>query len=131
MRLLKVAQLEGLYVLVFGVLHFAIPFLLPPNYIAQTTVFGFIRIADFVLPGCFLLAISTLVFFVTKNRYPAGLLAFLYGGGITFHALYLSGVFPPVILVPSSLFLVVGIVVDALAIGSIYDYHRRLHIPAV
>lgn len=127
MRTLKVAAAEGLYVLVFGVLHFAIPFILPPNYVAATTVFGGIRIADFVLPGCFLLATLSLVFYATKNRYSAGLLAFFYCGGIVFHVLYLSGVFPPVIVVPSSLILVVGIVVDALAIFSIYDSQRRLH----
>ncbi len=126
---LKVPSLEALFILGFGVFHFVIPFILSPNF-TNTTLFGVLRIADFVLPGCFALAILSIVFYTTKNRYPAAVLAFLYGGGITFHVLYLSGVFPPVIIVPDKLFLVVGIVIDAFAILTVYDYYRRLHLLA-
>lgn len=126
MQALKISSLEATFILVFGVFHFAIPFVLPPNF-EGTTILNVLPIAYFVLPGCFLLASLSLVYFFTKNRYPAGVLAFLYGGGIAFHALYLSGAFPAVILVPDRLFLVAGIVIDGLAILSIYDYYRRLH----
>lgn len=126
MRALKLASLEATFILVFGVIHFAIPFILPPNF-SGTTLFAILPLADFVLPGCFALAILSILFYATKNRYPAAVLAFMFGGGITFHVLYLSGVFPPVIIVPDKLFLVAGIVIDALAILAVYDYYRRLH----
>ena len=127
MRALKLASLEATFILVFGVFHFAIPFILPPNFSGGTTLFAILPLADFVLPGCFALAILSILFYATKNRYPAAVLAFLFGGGITFHVLYLSGVFPPVIVVPDRLFLVFGIVIDVLAIFAVYDYYRRLH----
>ncbi len=127
MSAVKLATLEGLFILGFGVLHFAIPFLLPPNFTSDTNVFGALRIADFVLPGSFTVAISSILVYTTKNRYPAVLLAFLYSGGIAFHLFYLSGVFPSVILVPNPLFLIGGIIVDALSIMAIYDYYRRVH----
>jgi hypothetical protein len=77
-----------------------------------------------VLPGCFALAVSAIIFYVTKSRYPAALLVFLFGGGITFHILFLSGLFPSVIVVPSELFLVAGIAADALSILAVIDYYR-------
>jgi len=125
MRMWRLASLEAIFIVVFGVFHFAIPFVLPPNF-SETTLFAALPIAYFVLPGCFTLAILSLVFFATKNRYPAAVLSFLYGGGITFHALYLSGAFPAVIIVPDKLFLVAGIVIDTLAILAVSDYYRRL-----
>ena len=124
---LKVPSLEALFILGFGVFHFVIPFILPPNF-TNTTLFGVLRIADLVLPGTFTVAISSIIFYLTRNRYPAALLAFLYGGGIAFHLLYLSGVFPSIIIVPDKLILVAGIVVDALSITAIYDYYRRVHL---
>ena len=127
MQTLKVATLEALFILGFGAVHFAIPFILPPNFNTTTNLFATLHIADFVLPGTFTLAILSIVFYVTKNRYPAALLIFLYSGGIVFHVLYLSGVFPPVIIVPDRLILVLGIVVDALSTMTIYDYYRRVH----
>ena len=95
---------------------------------SNTTLFGVLRIAYFVLPGSFTVAISSILFYLTRNRYPAALLAFLYGGGIVFHLLYLSGVFPSILVVPDKLILVAGIVVDALSITAIYDYYRRVHL---
>ena len=124
MKHLKAATVEALFILGFGVFHFAIPFILPPNFSADTSLFG-VRIADFVLPGTFTVAISSILFYLTKNRYPAALLAFLYSGGIVFHLLYLSGVFPSVIVIPDKLILVVAVAVDAIAIAAVYDYHRR------
>jgi hypothetical protein len=121
---MKTTTLEVLFILGFGIFHFAIPFILLPNFNAN--LFG-LQIADFVLPGCFTLAILSIIFYITKNRYPAALLAFLFSGGIAFHALYLSGLFPPVIIVPTKLLLVAGIVIDALSILAIYDYYRQLH----
>jgi hypothetical protein len=113
--------LEALFILGFGIFHFAIPFVLPPNF-NSTNLFGFLPIGDFVLPGCFTLAIVSIILYLTRNWYPAALLAFLYGGGIAFHALYLSGLFPPVIVVPSKLTLVAGIIFDSLSIVAIYDF---------
>jgi hypothetical protein len=120
---MKISSVEASFILGFGIFHFAIPFILPPNFNA-TDLFG-LQIADFVLPGCFALAISAIAFYLTKSRYPAVLLAFFYCGGIIFHALYLSGLFPPVIIVPSNMLLVVGIVVDALSVAAICDFYRR------
>ena len=128
MRLPKVASVEGLFILVFGIFHFAIPFILPPNFTANTigfSPFSFLHIADFVLPGTFTLGILSIIFLLTKNRYPAVLLAFLYFGGVTFHALYFLGVFPPVIIVPNSIFLIAGIALDLFSVIAIYDYYRR------
>jgi hypothetical protein len=127
MRTLNIVALESVFILAFGLAHFAIPFLLPPNFIAETTIWGFLRIADFVLPGCFAVAISATAYYATKNIFPGAVLAFLYGGGIVFHALYLSGIFPPVLIVPTQLVLAGGIIIDALSIGAIFDYYRRIH----
>ncbi len=123
---LTIALFESLFILIFGIAHFAIPFLLPPNFVEQTTLFGALRIADFVLPGCFAVAISALLYYATKNLIPGAVLAFLYGGGIVFHALYLAGLFPSVLTVPSQVIPVGGIVIDALSIVAIFDYYRRL-----
>lgn len=121
---MKTTTLELIFLLIFGVFHFAIPFILPPNFHA-TNLFG-LQIADFVLPGCFTLAILTIVFFLTRNRYPAALLAFMYSGGITFHALYLASLFPPVIVVPTRILLVIAIIIDGVSIVAIYDCYRRV-----
>lgn len=126
---MNTSRLEAFFILGFGVFHFAIPFLLPPNYNAPT-LFG-LQIADFVLPGCFLLAASAIAFFASKNPFCGGLLVFLYCGGITFHILYLSGLFPSVLVVPTRLLLVGGIVLDALSIFVVVDYYRRVHVAAV
>jgi hypothetical protein len=128
MKMVEVALLEAVFIIGFGVFHFAIPFILPPNFVANGTLAG-LRIADFVLPGCFALAISSLAFYLTKRWYAGAFLAFLYGGGVVFHALYLAGLFPAVIIVPDKLILVLGIVVDSLSIIAIYDFYRRLHVP--
>jgi hypothetical protein len=124
---LKIAFVEASFILVFGVFHFAIPFLLPPNATAasDSIVFSTLHITDFVLPGTFSLAILSLVFLYTKNRYPAAGLALLYAGGIVLHTLFFVGLVPAVLIVPSSLLLALGIVLDALAIAAIYDYLQR------
>jgi hypothetical protein len=128
MKTLKVTLLEALFILGFGAFHFAIPFILPPNFIANGTLVG-LRIADFVLPGCFALAIASIAFYLTKRWYAGAFLAFLYGGGVVFHVLYLTGLFPAVLVVPDKSVLVVGIVADSLSIITIYDFYRRLHVP--
>jgi hypothetical protein len=128
LKVLKVVLLEALFILGFGVFHFAIPFILPPNFVANGTLAG-LRIADFVLPGCFALAIASIAFYLTKRWYAGAFLAFLYGGGVVFHVLYLAGLFPSVIIVPDKLILVVGIIVDSLSIIAIYDYYHRLQVP--
>ena len=125
MKILKVATLEALFVLGFGIFHFALPFVLPPNF-NSTSLFGFIPLGYFVIPGCFTLAAMSIVFFFKRNQYLAVLLALLYSGGITFHALYISGLFPPVLVVPTRLTLVGGIVIDSWAIFAIYDCSRRV-----
>lgn len=127
MQRVKIVSVEAGFLLIFGVAHFAIPFLLPPNAFAASgsSIFSTLHITDFVLPGTFALAILSLVFLYTKNRYPAAGLAFLYFGGIVLHSLFFAGVVPAVLIVPSPLFLAFGIVLDALAIAAIYDYLQR------
>lgn len=117
---------EAAFIAGFGVFHFAVPFLLPPNFGGDTFLIG-LRIADFVLPGCFLVAILSLVYYFTANRYFAVAVAFLYCGGITFHLLYLAGLFPSVIVFPTKLLPAAGIIIDALSVAAIYDYYRRKH----
>ena len=130
MKTNSVWLLEAAFILAFGVFHFAIPFIFPAKANVTINLFVNLHIADFVLPGCFLLATVSIVFVFTKNRYPAAILVFLYGGGIVFHALFLSGILPPVIVVPnSSAVLAGGIVIDALSIAAVYDFHRRSHLP--
>jgi hypothetical protein len=127
MQHLKIASFEAGFILIFGIFHFGIPFLLPPNatVASESSVFSSLHITDFVLPGTFSLAILSLVFLYTKNRYPAAGLVFLYAGGIVLHALFFAGLVPAVLVVPSSLLLALGIVLDALAIAAIYDYLKR------
>ncbi len=124
MRLPKLAYAEAAFILIFGVFHFAIPFLLPPNAAGAETsnIFSTLHITDFVLPGAFALGILSLIFLYTKNRLSAVLLAFLYLGGIVLHALFFSSAVPAVLIVPLPAFLAAGIVLDALAIAAIYDY---------
>ncbi len=123
----KIHFVETVFLLVFGVFHFAIPFLLPPNTIGAETsaAFSTLHIADFVIPGTFALAILSLIFLYTKNLFSAVLLAFLYFGGIVLHSLFFLNFVPAVIVVPSPLFLAGGIVLDAVAIAAIYDIARR------
>jgi hypothetical protein len=125
LKILNVRVVEALFILVFGAFHFAIPFILPPNNNITINIFVTLHITDFVLPGCFILAVTSIVFYLTNNRYPAALLAFLYSGGIVFHVLYFLGIVPSVILVPNNIVLAAGIVVDSLSIITIYDYYRR------
>jgi hypothetical protein len=122
----SLATAEAAFILVFGVIHFAIPFILPPNTMAETTIFGSLRIADFVAPGCYAVAISAILYFATKNLIPGAVLAFLYAGGITFHLLYLVGVFPSVLVVPSPVISIGGIIIDAASIVVIVDCYRRV-----
>jgi hypothetical protein len=125
-RNINLATVEAAFILIFGAAHFAIPFVLPPNFIAETTIFNSIRIADLVAPGCFAVAISAILYFGTKNIIPGAVLAFLYAGGITFHALYLGGLFPSVLTVPSPAIPIGGIIIDAASIIAIFDYYRRI-----
>jgi hypothetical protein len=127
MRILNTKTAETLFILGFGAFHFAIPIIFPPNFSAVTTIFVTLRIADFVLPGCFTLAILCFIFYATNNRYLAALLAFLYSGGITFHSAYLLGLFPSVIVVPNMAISIAGIIIDVLSILTIYDYYQRVH----
>lgn len=122
-----VAFFEIAFILIFGVSHFAIPFLLPPNTVSAdvSTAFATLHIADFVIPGVFALAFLSLIFIYTKNFVSAVLLAFLYAGGIVLHTLFFLGLVPPVLVVPLPLFLAAGIILDALAIAAIYKIMRR------
>lgn len=117
--------LKALFILGFGIFHFVLPFILQPNFTAINTLFSTLHIAYLVIPGCLILGISSIIFYLTKNRYSAIVLIFLYCGGIVLHSLYLSGVFPSVIVVPDGFILAIGIMVDALTISLIYDYYRR------
>ncbi|MGD6805919.1 MAG: hypothetical protein ACQCN4_03055 [Candidatus Bathyarchaeia archaeon] len=119
------SRLEALFILIFGAAHFAIPFLLPPNL--ESTTLWIFPIGYFVLPGCFAVAISGILYFATKRLAAGACLAFLYGGGIFFHALYLLGLFPSVLTIPSAVIPIGGIIIDALSIAAIYNFYRRVH----
>ncbi len=127
MRQSALAFIELGFLFIFGVFHFALPFLLPPNTIQaqESTAFSVLHITDMVLPGAFALAILSLIFVFTKNLVAGVLLAFLYFGGIVFHCLFLLGFAPSVVVVPSPLFLAGGIVLDVLAIAAVNDVLRR------
>jgi len=125
-KALKAGTVELLFIFIFGVFHFALPFILTPNPNAKINLFVTLHISDFVLPGCFTLAIVSIIFYLTHNRYTAVLLAFLYSGGIVFHLLYFLGLVESVIIVPNNIILAVGIPVDALAVVATYDYYRRV-----
>jgi hypothetical protein len=117
----KIIRLDALFIVVFGVIHFAIPFVLPPN-LANTSIFGYAA-----SPGAIILGILSLVYYFSKNRFAGVFLSFLYAGGIFFHALFLSGVFPAILIVPNASVLVVGLVLDVLVILTIIDFYRRTH----
>jgi hypothetical protein len=125
-KALKAGTVELLFIFIFGVFHFALPFILTPNPNAKINFFVTLHISDFVLPGCFTLAIVSIIFYLTHNRYTAVMLAFLYNGGIVFHLLYFLGLVESVIIVPNNIILAVGIPVDALAVVATYDYYRRV-----
>jgi hypothetical protein len=127
-KALKAGTLELLFIFIFGVFHFALPFVLTPNPNAKISLFVMLQVSDFVFPGCFILAIASIIFCVTHNRYSAVLLSFLYSGGIVFHTLYFLGVVESVVIVPTNIILAVGIPVDALAVVATYDYYRRVHL---
>jgi hypothetical protein len=126
-KALKAGTVELVFIFIFGVFHFALPFILTPNPNARINLFVRLNISDFVFPGCFALAIVSIIFSVTNSRYPAVLLAFLYSGGIVFHILYFLGLVESVIIVPNNIILAVGIPIDALAVVATYDYYRRVH----
>jgi hypothetical protein len=121
----NLASLERYFVLIFGVAHFAIPFILPPNLMGDTSILNFLRIADFVLPGCLAVALLAIVCYFKSKMTVGFSLAFLYGGGILFHLLYLFGLFPSVLLVPNSWISVGGIVLDVLSIFAILDVTKK------
>jgi hypothetical protein len=123
---LRLVTFERYFILIFGIAHFGIPLLLPPNFGDQTTIFGFLRIADFVIPGCLAVASLAIVYFFRKKLAFGFLIAFLYSGGIVFHLLFLSGLFPSVIVVPSFVVSIGGILLDVLSIFAIFDYYRRV-----
>ena len=123
----KIVLLQAIFILGFGIFHFTLPFILSPNFDATGVLAG-LHIAEFVLPGCFVLAFSCIIFYVTKNVYAGILLAFFYCGGIFFHILFIAGFLPPVIIFPSKLVPVLGIVVDGLSVMTIYDYYHRVHL---
>jgi hypothetical protein len=126
-KALKAGTVELLFIFIFGVFHFALPFILTPNPNAKINLFVTLQISDFVFPGCFILAIVSIIFCVTHNRFPAVLLSFLYSGGIVFHTLYFLGLVESVVIVPNNIILAVGIPVDALAVVATYDYYRRVN----
>ena len=127
MKVLEVGTVESLFIFIFGVFHFALPFILTPNPSTTINLFVSLHISDFVLPGSFALAILSIIFYITHNRYPAILLAVLYGGGIVFHMLFFLGLADSVIIVPNNIILAAGIPIDALAVLAIYDYYSRVH----
>jgi hypothetical protein len=120
---------EWTFILGFGVFHLLVPLFLPPNFLVALipvySLFWGLRLADFVIPGCIVLAALSILFVYTKNRFVMGGLMVMYLGGAFFHGLYLVGYLPPLIIVPETSFLAFGILIDTLTAIVIFDYHRR------
>lgn len=123
---------EWAFILGFGVFHLLVPFFLPPNFIAAIvpiySLFWGLRLADLVIPGCIVLAALSILFIYTRNRFLMGALMFMYLGGAFFHALYLIGYLPPLLVVPNTSFLAFGLFIDTITAIVIYDYYRRSHV---
>jgi len=120
---------EWIFILGFGVFHFLVPFFLPPNFIAAVvpvySLFWGLQLADLVTPGSIVLATLSILFVYTRNRFLMAALMVMYLGGAFFHGLYLIGFLPPLVLVPDTSFLAIGLLIDTFAAIAIYDYYRR------
>lgn len=119
------------FILGFGLFHFLVPLVLPPNFITAVnpvySLFFGLQLAALVTPGCIILATLSILFVYTKNRYIMGPLIFMYLGGTFFHILYFAGIIPPLLEVPDKSFLAVGIAIDTFTAILIYDFYRRFH----
>lgn len=122
---------EGSFILSFGVFHLSVPLFVPPNFLTAIvpiySLFWGLQLADFVVPGCIVVASLSIVFIYTKNRYSMAALMFMYLGGAVFHALYLIGFLPPLLIVPHKSYLAFGIFIDTFTAAVIYDYYHRSH----
>lgn len=123
---------EWAFILIFGLFHLLVPFIAPPNFLAAIIpiyiLFFELHIVDFVIPGSIALAVLSVIFVYTKNRYVMAALIFEYLGGAFFHALYLIGILPgPILLIPYNLFLAsaFGLFIDVFTTVVIYDFYRR------
>ena len=125
----SVKFLEGSFILSFGLFHLLLPFVAPPNVLASMIpVYGLffgLNLVDLVIPGCVAVALLSVVFVYAKHRFPMLILMFLYSCGAFFHALFLVGFFPPLLIVDQSSALAFGIVIDVFTIVLSYDYYRR------
>jgi hypothetical protein len=122
---------EGGFILGFGVFHLFVPLLAPPNFLTAIvpvySLFGILQLVDLVIPGCIVLALLSIAFIYTENRYVMAALIFMYLGGTVSHALYFAGVLPPLLTLPGPSYLAFGIFIDTFTSVVIYDYYRRIH----
>lgn len=117
-------KIESVFLLLFGVFHFVLPFIFSFN----PTLFLFsFQVSSLAFLGSIALASLSVIFVFTRNRYFGFLLSVLYGFGIAFHTLYLFGLYPSVILVPNIIILYFGVLLDTIAIIMIFDYQRGKH----
>ena len=124
MSITSFKDLEGLFILGFGVFHFLVPFIAPVNK-ASNIIFLGIQMADLVVPGSIILALLSIVFYYFKDMYSMATLAFMYLCGTVFHALFLIGLTPSIIVVPHGSALVFGAFIDTFTPIIILDYSRR------
>lgn len=120
---------EGIFILSFGLFHLFLPFVSPPNFLAAVipvySLFWGLNLADLVIPGCIVVASLSVAFIYTKHRVPMAALMFMYLSGAFFHALFLVGFLPPLLIVSQSSYLAFGIFIDVFTVALSYDYYRR------
>jgi hypothetical protein len=120
---------EGIFILGFGLFHLFLPFVAPPNFLATVipvySLFWGLNLADLVIPGCIVVASLSVAFIYTKHRVPMAALMFMYLSGAFFHALFLVGFLPPLLIVSQSSYLAFGIFIDIFIVALSYDYYRR------
>jgi len=126
---LSLMKAEWIFILGFGLLHLIVPFFLPPNFAVALvpiySLFWGLRFAEFVIPGCIVLAALSVLFVYTKNQVSMGALMLMYLGGAFFHALFLVGYLPPLLVIPDASLLAFGLVIDICAAVAVFDYYRR------
>ena len=124
-----IVSCERLFILTFGLFHLFLPFAAPPNFLATVIpVYGLfwgLNLVDLVIPGAIIVALLSVVFIYTKHFIPMAILMFMYSCGAFFHALFLVGLLPPLLIVSQSSFLAFGLIIDIFTVIISYDYYRR------
>ena len=125
----NIAFSERIFILTFGLFHFLLPFVAPPNFLATVIpVYGLfwgLNFVDLVVPGAVAVALLSIAFIYTKHLIPMVILMFMYSCGAFFHALFLLGFLPPLLVVGQGSFLFFGLIIDIFTVVISYDYYRR------